>query len=72
LRDVDARKLAQPLTKLAEARLDELLALERGLVLAVLAQIAKLDGFADLIRENNVQFVLELLDFGAEFGLELI
>jgi hypothetical protein len=40
LGDVDLRKLAQSLPQLTESRLDELLPLERGLVLAVLAQVA--------------------------------
>src|SRR5919199_1369183 len=49
LRNVDRRELAQPLAEVAEPRLHELLALERGLVLAVLAQVSVLDGFPDLV-----------------------
>src|SRR5918999_749423 len=40
LRDVDRRQLAEPLPEMAESRLDELLPLERGLVLAVFTQVA--------------------------------
>jgi hypothetical protein len=46
LGDVDGRQLAEPLAQLTETSLHELLALERGLVLAVLAKVAHLDRFA--------------------------
>ena len=60
------------MAELAESRLHELLPLECGLVLAVLPEIAQLDGFANLLREDDVQLVLELLGFFPEFFLELV
>src|SRR6185369_9959217 len=62
LRDVDGRQLAQALTELPETGLDELLPLESSLVLAVLAQVAHLDRFPDLIGKRDVELELELLD----------
>src|SRR6185503_19127399 len=66
LRRIDRRELAQAHAKLAEPSLHELLALQRGLVLAVLAQVAELHGFPDLLRKRDVQLVLELLDLRPE------
>jgi len=43
LADVDARQLAQALPELTQASLHQLLALQRGLVLTVFAQIAHFD-----------------------------
>ena len=59
-------QLVQPLVQLAEARLDELLALERGLVFRVLPQVAQLDGLGDGLGEQHVQFVAELVDLAAQ------
>src|SRR5688500_17060115 len=56
---VDRRELAQALVELTEASLDELLALERGLVLAVLTQVAHLDRPTNLVGERDVELVLE-------------
>ena len=58
------------LTQLAESRLHKLLPLERGLVLAVLAQIAHLDGSANLLRQRDAQLVLKTLGFFPQFFLE--
>lgn len=72
LAHVHGRQLAQPLAKLAEPRLDELLPLERGLVFAVLSQVSELHGFADLVGKDDVKLVLELFRFGAELLLECL
>jgi hypothetical protein len=56
--------------QLAEARLHELLALEGRLVFAVLAQVAELHGLPDLVRQDDVELVLEVLDLAAELALE--
>jgi hypothetical protein len=61
------RELAEALPQLSEASLNELLAFEGSLVFAVLAKVAKLDGFSNLIRENDVQLMMELLEFFAMF-----
>ena len=58
LGQVDLRQLTQALTELAESRLHELLALEGGLVLAVLAQVAELDRLPNLGRKDDVKLVL--------------
>ena len=70
LGDVDGRQLAQPLAQLTEAGAHELLALEGGLVLAVLAEVAHLDRFPDLVGERDVELVLQLLDLVPELLLE--
>ena len=70
LGDVDGRQLAQALTELPETGLHELLALERGLVLAVLAKVAHLDRFPDLIGQGDVELELELLDLVPELLLQ--
>src|SRR6185369_12078504 len=71
LGDVDGRQLAQALPELAEAGLHELLTLERSLVLAVLAQVAHLDRFPDLVGERDVELELELLDLVPKLLLQL-
>jgi len=58
LRRIDRRKLAQALAQMPEARLHELLALERGLVFTVLTEVAELDGFANFLRQRDVELVL--------------
>ena len=70
LRRVDRRELREPLRELAKARAHERLAFEGGLVLRVLAQVAELDGFADLVGERDVQFKAQLLRFVLQLGLE--
>jgi hypothetical protein len=61
----------QPLSQLAEPRLDELLPLQRGFVFAVLAQVAELDRFADLGRQRDVELVLETIQLDLELLLQL-
>ena len=63
LGDIYLRQLAQPLPQLAEPRLNELLPLERSLVLAVLAQITKLHRLSDFLRQHDVQLVRKSLRF---------
>ena len=70
LGDVDLRELAEALAQLPQPRLHELLPLERSLVLAVLAQIAELDGSADFLRQSDAQLVLEPLGLFSQFFLE--
>ena len=60
----------EPLPELPKASLHQLLALERGLVLAVFAKIAVFDCFPDFRRQNHVQLMLKLLGFGAELRLQ--
>ena len=71
LRRIDLRELAQALAELTESRLNELLPLERGLVLAVLAQVAELHRLPNFLRKRDVQLVLQLFDFFAELLLQL-
>src|SRR5258708_26654981 len=71
LRHVDRRQLAQTLPQMTKARLNELLPLERCLVLAVLAQVAVLHRFPDLVRHRDVELVLQSLDFLAKLAFEL-
>lgn len=70
LRHVDRRQLGKALSELPQTGLHELLPLQGGLVLRIFAKIAELDGLSDLVGEHDVEFVLELLDFFAEFLLE--
>jgi hypothetical protein len=59
LSDVDGREFAQTLEELTKSRLDELLALQGGLVFTVLAEVTHLDGSADLVWQGDVQLVLQ-------------
>src|SRR6476469_2721543 len=59
-------QLVEPLVQLAQARLDELLALQGCLVFAVLPQVAQLDRLGDGLRQQDVQFMAELLDLAAQ------
>ena len=52
------------------ARLRELLALERGLVFGVLAQVAVCARLFDLFRQNERDFVIQAFDFGLELLFE--
>src|SRR5215467_15337270 len=56
---------------MAQPRLHELLALERGLVFAVLAQVAELDRFPNFLRQRDVELVLQSFRFRGEFLLQL-
>ena len=56
---------------MSEPRLHELLALERSLVFAVLAQVAQLDRLPDLGGQRDVELVLEAFDLLAELGFQL-
>jgi hypothetical protein len=72
LADVDGRQLAQPLAQLAEPGLHELLPLERGLVFAVLTEIAVFDRSPDLSGKRDVQLMLQPLGLCAYFGFVLL
>src|SRR5688572_27074564 len=56
---VDLGELAQALAELPEPCLHELLAFERGLVLAVLTEVTELHRLPDLGREDDVELVLQ-------------
>ena len=51
---------------MAQARRDELLALERRLVLGVFPQVAVRARPLDLLREHEVDLVVQALDLGLE------
>ena len=59
-------QLVEPLVQLAQPGLDELLPLERGLVLGVLPQVAQLDRLGDGLGQKDVQLVAELIDLTAQ------
>ena len=52
--------------QLAQPGLDELLPLERRLVLGVLPQVAQLHRLGDRLRNQHVEFMAELVDFAAQ------
>ena len=56
----------KPLVQLAQPRLHELLALERGLVFGVLPQVAQLHRLGDGLGKKDVEFVAELIDLTAQ------
>ncbi len=62
LRHVDHGKIAQPRCQLAEPRLDVALALFRGVVFGVFAQIAMGAGLQDLPRKLDAQLHFEERD----------
>ena len=57
---------------MAQAGRDELLALERCLVLRVLAQIPVRARLLDLLRQYEVDLVIQALDLGLELLFELV
>ena len=59
-------ELIEPLVQLAQPGLDELLSLERGLILGILPQVAELDRLSDGLRQKDVQLVAELIDLTAQ------
>src|SRR5688500_6036556 len=67
---VDGRQLAEPLVELAEARLDGLLPLESRLVLTVLAEVAHLDGTANLVGQRDIELVLQARGFHRQLFLQ--
>ena len=52
--------------QLPQPGLHELLALQGGLVLGVLPQVAQLHRLGDRLEEQDVEFVAELLDLCAQ------
>src|SRR2546422_5638796 len=69
---VDARQLGEAQPQVAQAGRDELLALERCLVLRVLAQIPVRARLLDLLRQYEVDLVIQALDLGLELLFELV
>jgi hypothetical protein len=55
--------------QLAQPGLDELLTLERGLVLRVFPKVAQLDCLSDGLRQQDIQFMAELVDLPAQLLL---
>src|SRR5690606_10154824 len=68
---VDLRQLMHPLGQMVDPRLDELLPVERRMILRVLAQIAELDRLLDRFRKRDVELVTEALEFLGNLGLDL-
>ncbi|MNC92202.1 hypothetical protein D3C83_85860 [compost metagenome] len=64
---VDVRQFSEPLAELLEARLHQALSFECGFVLAVLAEVAHLDGATNLRGERDVQLVAEFFGFSLQF-----
>ena len=58
--------LLHALVQLTQARLHELLPLERGLVLRVPPEVAHLDCLGDGLGKQDVEFMAELVDFAAQ------
>ena len=52
-----------PRVELAQPGLDELLALERGLVLGIFPQVAKFDRLGNGLGNHHVELVAQLVDF---------
>src|SRR5690349_13113996 len=67
----DLRELARALGQVIEPRLDELLALEGGLVLGILTEVAQLHGFPDGERQRDGELVHEAVDLIRELLLHL-
>src|SRR4029077_8834493 len=67
-----ARQLGKPQPQVTQPGRDELLPLERSLVLGVLAQVPVRACPLDLLREHEVDLVIQALDFRLELGLELV
>src|SRR5471030_1718335 len=65
--DVDQRDLGHAFLEHADARFDEALPLFRRLVLGVLAQIAELARALDLLRQLELELVVQRVNFVFEF-----
>ena len=61
--DLDQRDLGDALLQHADPRLDEPLPLFGRLIFGVLAQVAELAGALDLLRQLELQLVVQRLDF---------
>ena len=59
-------QLIQPLMQLPQTGLNELLSFKSCLVLGVFAQITELHGLSDGLRQQDIEFVAELVDFAAK------
>ena len=67
---VDHRQVGEALAQLADARLDELLALLGHVVLGVLAEVAERGGFLNLFGKLVNQLVLERVDLFLQFSFD--
>ena len=65
--EIHDRDLGNAFLEHRDARVDDALAILRGLVFRVLAQVAELARALDFLRQLVVQFALELGDFVFEF-----
>src|SRR5665213_2755690 len=70
--DVDQRDLRHALLEHADPRLDEALPLLRRLVLGVLAQVAQLARALDLLRQLELQLVIQRLNLVLELANQAI
>src|SRR5574341_345671 len=71
LGEIDLRQLGQAGPEMAQPGVHELLALQRGVIVAVLAEVALLEGLLERLRQGHVQLVVELLHFLRELLLDL-
>ena len=69
---VDHGQIGEPLAELADARLDELLALLGHVVFGVLAEVAEGSGLLDFLRKLVNQLVFERVDFFLQFSFDCV
>ena len=69
---VDHGQVGEALAELADARLDELLALLGHVILGVLAEVAEGGGLLDLFGKFVDQLVFERVDFFLQFSLDCV
>src|SRR5205823_10284170 len=69
LREVNRGEFAEALAQLLHARLNVLLARERGVILGVLSQVAELLCALDLARQVHVQLLVQLVQLPLELLL---
>ena len=66
------RQVGEALAELADARLDELLALLGHVVLGVLAEVAEGGGLLDFFRKFMDQLVFKRVDLFLQFSFDLL
>ncbi len=69
---VDHGQIGEALAELADARLDELLALLGHVILGVLAEVAEGGGLLDFFRKLVDQLVFERVDFFLQFSFDCV
>ncbi len=68
----NAGRLEGPGAQMRETGRGEMLALERGFELRVLAQVAVGEGLLDLLGQDEGDLVVQALDLGLELCLEFV